>query len=76
MIGRIHRGDSTGEHTHYLTVGNQEVPLHDGTSVKVHMRGKWMRGRYEINNEEPGEALLNAGDARFSIPEGTEVEIV
>lgn len=75
MIGRMQRGGN-GD-THFVTVGQQEMPIREGASIKVKMHDTWMRGRFEVDHTGGDEQpVLNAGDRKFVIPEGSDIEIV
>lgn len=76
MLGRIQHGSNASEARHVLVTGNGEVPIQVGTSIKVKIHDEWWRGRYEYDtNDGRMEAVLFAGDKKFYIPEGSEVEL-
>lgn len=77
MIGTLHPSKDTTTSPHIVMANNQELPIQYGTEIKVKMREKWYRGRYEFDKSGTDRsALLNAGDKTFVIPEGTEIEIM
>lgn len=77
MLGQIHQSHDLQEAKHVLVTGQEEIPLHAGVSIKVKMNEQWRRGRYEYDlHDDRMEAVLNAGDKRFYIPDGSEVELV
>lgn len=60
-----------------ITLDWNNPQIQEGASIKVNMKGKWIRGRFEYDRtQEMSQPMVNAGDKTFVIPEGTEIELV